>query len=207
MEARAYTPRVRAAMASTEEARVRRRRPTGRLWLLALTNVLIVGGVVGWVVTRDEEPRPAVNGWSRLDPPERCARALRLIRHENRWPLVCRWRVPEDRAVAASFPPPAGEPPWDAPRIEVYVAPEDEPVEVARAIAHEMGHMRHTREPTFAAEWLQARRLPADTDWRIWVEDYAEVFAALYGPKSDWRAPTPPPSPAELEALRSGFFE
>ena len=87
------------------------------------------------------------------------------------------------------------------------MAPGDEPVEIARAIAHEMGHMRHTREPDFGAEWLGARHLAGTTDWQTWVEDYAEVFAALYGPKSDWRAPTPRPSPTELDALRSRFFE
>jgi hypothetical protein len=162
---------------------------------------------VGWVATRGQGPSPPASDWDRLDPPARCARALGLIRQRNPWPLHCRWRVPEDRVVAASFPPPVGAPPWDAPRIEVYLTPEDEAVEVARAIAHEMGHMRHTREPTFVAEWLQARRLRGDTDWQIWVEDYAEVFAALYGPRSDWRAPTPAPSAADLDALQSRFFE
>lgn len=169
--------------------------------------VLIVAAVALWFVTRDDDPRRVADDWSRLDPQARCARAQGLVRYENSWPLVCRWRGPDDAMVAVSFPPPVGEPPWDRPRIEVYLSPDQGPPEVARVIAHEMGHMVHTREPTFAAEWLQARNLPADTDSSIWVEDYAEVFAALYGPPGDWRAPTLPPTSSELQDLRSRFFE
>lgn len=75
-----------------------------------------------------------------------------------------------------------GDPPWENPRIEVYVAPGDSRAQVAHAIAHELGHMRHTVEPTIAGAWLAVRRLPADTPWTVWAEDYAECFAAAFGP-------------------------
>jgi hypothetical protein len=187
----------------------RRRRPFIRTPLLGLVaiHVLVGGAMVVWAVNRNANPDPVADDWSRLEPQARCVRALTLGRRENPWPVICRWRRPDDRVLAVSFPPPVGEPPWDRPRIEVYVSPQDEPTRIARAIAHEMGHMVHTREPNFTTEWLRARRLPQDTEASVWAEDYAEVFAALYAPEGDWRAPTPPPTPAELEALRLRFFE
>ena len=78
---------------------------------------------------------------------------------------------------------------------------------MASAIAHELGHMHHTREPTFVREWLAARNLPAETPAEVWTEDYAEVFAALFGPRQErWRAPTPRPSPEALAVLKARFF-
>lgn len=115
--------------------------------------------------------------------------------------------TPGGRGRRRVVPSARGDPPWDRPRIEVYLSPDQGPPEVARVIAHEMGHMVHTREPTFGAAWLEARNLPPDTDASVWVEDYAEVFAVLYAPPGEWRAATPPPTPAELDALRSRFFE
>ncbi len=81
--------------------------------------------------------------------------------------------------------------------------------QLANAIAHELGHMHHTREPAPArvAEWLAARSLPPTTPDEVWTEDYAEVFAALFSPPSDaWRAPTPRPSAEELASLKARFF-
>lgn len=177
-----------------------------RLLGLVAVNVLIGAVVVFWVANRDGRPDLVADQWSRLDPQGRCARALTLIRHESSWPIICRWRRADDHVLAVSFPPPAGNPPWDHPRIEVYVSRHQGQSEIARVIAHEMGHMVHTREPTFASEWLKARRLPPDTDSSVWTEDYAEVFAALFGPPGDWRAPTAPPSSSELADLRARFF-
>jgi len=79
--------------------------------------------------------------------------------------------------------------------------------EAAHVIAHELGHMRHTREATFGPEWLAARKLPSDTPSAVWTEDYAEVFADLFGPPFDhWQAPTPRPDAQALGQLRAQFF-
>jgi hypothetical protein len=81
------------------------------------------------------------------------------------------------------------------------------PIDVAHTIAHELGHMHHTREPTFVPQWLAARGLAPGTPDTIWTEDYAEVFAALYGPAVEgWQAATVRPSPEGLAALEKQFF-
>ena len=154
-------------------------------------------------------PAPAPDPrWSRLDPQARCDEALRLVTHGDRWPVRCRWRQPGDRVQGQSFPPPAGPPPYDDPRVEIYVAETQSREELAATIAHELGHMHHTREPSFAvADWLAARGLPEATPSEVWTEDYAEVFAVLFGPPGDaWRAPTPRPSPEALATLKARFF-
>jgi hypothetical protein len=101
-----------------------------------------------------------------------------------------------------------GPPPYDNPHVEVYVGETQTREQLANAIAHELGHMHHTREPAFAvADWLAARGLPPGTPSEIWTEDYAEVFAALFSPPNDaWRAPTPRPSAQALAELKARFF-
>ena len=67
--------------------------------------------------------------------------------------------------------------------------------------------MHHTRDPKNVVEYLAARSLPAETASEIWTEDYAEVFAHLFGPPVErWRAPTPRPSAAALADLKARFF-
>lgn len=148
-----------------------------------------------------------VSAWSALDAQSRCDRALALVTYPERWPTVCRWRAPGEAYQGQSFPPPKGAPPFDDPHIEIYVAPEQSREELASAMAHELGHMHLTREPTFVPQWLEARRLPADTPPEVWTEDYAEAFAALFGPPVPrWRAPTPRPTPEALAQLKERFF-
>ena len=122
--------------------------------------------------------------------------------------MVCRWRNAGESLQGQAFPPPKGPPPFDDPRIEIFVAATQSRDNMATAIAHELGHMHHTREPAFAAaDWLTARNLPGETASEIWTEDYAEVFAALFSPPADhWRAPTPRPSAQDLLALKGRFF-
>jgi hypothetical protein len=161
---------------------------------------------------RGDEPDPRPPGrepaWAALDPHARCESARQLVTHRDEWPTECRWRRPEERLQGQAFPPPVGPAPFDSPRVEIYVDAAQSREELARAIAHELGHMHHTREPSFtASDWLAARGLPATTPVEVWVEDYAEVFAALFGPPSDsWRAPTPRPTPEALAALKARFF-
>ncbi|HWI04952.1 MAG TPA: hypothetical protein VNT52_14160 [Acidimicrobiales bacterium] len=154
-------------------------------------------------VVLDPEPE-----WSGLDAQGRCEEALREVTHPDSWPVRCRWRRPGEMLQGQAYPPPTGPPPYDEPRVEIYVADTQSRAQVANAIAHELGHMHHTREPTFAvADWLAARGLPAGTPAEVWAEDYAEVFAALFSPPSDaWRAPTPRPTPEALASLKARFF-
>ena len=56
----------------------------------------------------------------------------------------------------------------------MYVDPAQTRNELAHAIAHEFGHMHHTREPTFVPQWLAARGLPPDTP----VETLEEIIAS-----------------------------
>jgi hypothetical protein len=141
-----------------------------------------------------------------LDPEARCDIAAGRVTASRRWPMVCRWREPGDALQGQAFPP-LGEPPFDNPHIEIYVDPAQSTDDVARAIAHELGHMHHTRDPRFVPEWLSARGLPPGTRDEIWTEDYAEVFTALFAPPSEqWRAPTRRPTANDLIALKSRFF-
>lgn len=177
----------------------------------AVVAVVAVAGLVVWDGRADDGPPttlPAVDpAWDPLGPQQRCERALDLVSHPDRWPIRCRWREPGEGLAGQSFPPPAGAPPYDEPRVEIYVARQQPMEDVARTIAHELGHMHHTREPTFVAQWLQARNLPPDTPSEVWTEDYAEVFAALFGPPNDrWRAPTPRPGAEALAGLKARFF-
>lgn len=145
--------------------------------------------------------------WAGLGPDTRCASALTLVTQSDPWPTICRWRDPSDVLEGQSFPPPRGDAPYDDPHIEIYVDRAQSRDDLAHAIAHELGHMRHTREPTFVPAWLAARGLPPDTPASVWTEDYAEVFAALFAPPSDrWRAPTPRPSADALAELERRFF-
>jgi len=186
--------------------------------LVVAADLAAVGGIVAWNGTRTAgsvtppptarpAPTAAVSAWDALDVQARCDGAVALVSRPNPWPMRCRWRVPGDFNQGSSFPPPAGDPPFDQPRIEIYVDPAQTRDVLARVIAHEMGHMRHTRAPTFVPEWLAARGLAPDTPWPVWTEDYAEVFAALFAPPGDrWRAPTPRPGPEALAGLRARFF-
>jgi hypothetical protein len=179
--------------------------------LVVVADLAAIGAVVSWhasrTASRPARRAPVLSAWDRLDPQTRCQEALALVTQPDPWPTSCTWRDPGGALQGQSFPPPKGPPPWDDPRIEVYVAPEQTRAEVAHAIAHELGHMRHTREPTFAPEWLAARGLAPETPWQVWTEDYAEVFAALFSPPVDaWRAPTPRPGPDALAVLKARFF-
>ncbi len=182
----------------------------GALALVAAANMALVAGAVTWAVRPSHPPAPAAaaaTGWDALDPAARCASAAELVRQPDPWPTTCRWREAGEGLRGLSYPPPAGDPPWDRPRIEVYLSRAETRADVAHTIAHELGHMRHTRTATFGPQWLQARGLPDGTPPSIWTEDYAEVFATLFGPPVDgWQAPTQRPSPEALAALKDQFF-
>jgi len=182
---------------------------------LAVIVVVLANAALALVLWdgRTREPKGASSAaepdaaWARLDPQARCDQAVQLVAHPDRWPMQCRWRQGDDRLQGQAYPPPPGPPPWDRPRIELYVVETQTREELANAIAHELGHMHHTREPDFVGDWLRARDLPADTPPDVWTEDYAEVFAALFSPPSDsWRAPTARPTAAALTTLRARFF-
>jgi hypothetical protein len=122
--------------------------------------------------------------------------------------MECEWRPTGVTLEGEAFPPPAGDPPWDHPRMVIFVDPPQGPAEIARAIAHEMGHMYLTRTAGDGPAWLVARHLPADTPASAWVEDYAEGFAAVFGPDlHDWRGIGPRPSAEELQSLAAQFFQ
>ncbi len=184
---------------------------------LVVALVVLANGAVAFLLWngRSSPPQPPPPApppdatWAALDPQSRCDEAAKLLTRRLQWPTHCRWRRPDDRLEGQAYPPPAGPPPWDDPRVEVYVAETQTPEQLAKAIAHEHGHMHHTREPApgLAAEWLAARSLPWTTPDEVWTEDYAEVFAALFSPPNDaWRAPTTRPSDEELVALKARFF-
>jgi hypothetical protein len=181
--------------------------------VLAVVVAVVVGVTLWWVSAASEGGHPARLGtnadqtWDGMDAQARCDHALRLVTSRARWPTRCRWREAGETLAGQSFPPPIGPPPYDEPRVEIYVAREQVPEEVANVIAHEYGHMHHTREPAFIADWLDARNLPPETRSEVWTEDYAEVFATLFSPPSPgWRAPTARPSPGALADLRARFF-
>lgn len=178
---------------------------------LAVIVVVLVGAVAVRVWSDRSSDAPVVPPpdavWSGLDAQARCESAQALVTHPQRWPTVCRWRNPGEALQAQAFPPPKGPPPYDDPHVEIYVAAHQSREDLARTIAHEWGHMHHTREPGFVAEWLAARNLPDETPWEVWAEDYAEVFAALFSPPAPgWRAPTNRPSPEALALLKERFF-
>ena len=179
--------------------------------VLMLAAAGAVVAILGWnrpSVAPEPGPPAPDPAWSHLDAQARCDDALALVTHGDRWPTQCRWRQPGERVQGQAFPPPSGPPPYDEPRIEIYVDGAQSREDLARAIAHELGHMHHTREPPFAAAaWLAARGLPGATPSEVWTEDYAEVFAALFAPPGDaWRAPTPRPTPEALAGLKARFF-
>jgi hypothetical protein len=194
----------------------RRRNPTvGRLSAAVAAVGVGVLLAVGSLTLRDQSltarvqgaPPTTVSPQDGLDPQARCDAAARLVTASRRWPMVCRWRQPGEQLQGQAFPPPPGDPPFDHPRIEIYVDPAQSTEGLARTIAHELGHMHHTRDPRFVPEWLAVRGLPAGTPDDIWTEDYAEVFAALFAPPSDrWRAPTPRPAADDLVRLKARFF-
>jgi hypothetical protein len=183
----------------------------GTAVLVVVANLVFVALVVWWAMGGSSTPgaprTAAPTGWDALDAQGRCDDAAALVGRPNPWPTVCTWREPGDTLRGQSYPPPAGAPPWDRPRIEVYVGRTESRTSVAHTIAHELGHMVHTREATFGPQWLQARGLPADTPPEVWTEDYAEVFATLYGPPVEgWQAPTTRPDAATLARLEAQFF-
>ena len=177
--------------------------------LAVLAVLAALGGmVVNDLASDDSDARPPGAGsWAALDAQGRCDAAYDLVAHPDRWPVVCRWRTPGEALQAQSFPPPKGPAPYDDPHVEVYVEGGQGREELANAIAHELGHMHHTREFRALSEYLAARRLDPGTTDAVWTEDYAEVFAALFSPPADrWRAPTPRPSPQALADLKARFF-
>lgn len=172
-----------------------------------LVNLLTVAAFINWV-SHSSARAAAPSAWSLLDAQGRCGTALRLIRYANAWPLVCQWRSPGQTLEGEAFPPPVGDAPWDHPRMVIYVHRGQSAAQVARVIAHEMGHMYLTRTASDGPAWVSARGLPADTPASTWVEDYAEVFAAVYGPDlHDWQGAGSRPSPAELQRLAAQFFQ
>ena len=196
----------------------RPRTPPGRAWSLAVlvvVNLLFVAALANWLLgsrshpSTKSAPQAALpQGWTALDPQGRCTAALRLVRYADAWPLECQWRPQGGTLDGEAFPPPAGDPPFDHPRIVIYVDRAQTPAQIARVIAHEMGHMYLTRTAGDGPAWLRARHLPADTPASEWVEDYAEVFAAVYGPDlHDWQGLGTRPSPGELQSLAAQFFQ
>jgi hypothetical protein len=179
--------RVRAKEEKTNAAPIRptpfRRRSPFRLGpVLGLFLALDVAILTMYVVANQggetadppestADPSDADSAWANLGPQERCNRAVALVSFPNSWPLHCRWRQSQETLSGMAWPPPAGEAPWDNPRIEVYLTPSQSEADVAHAIAHEMGHMHHGREYARVEEWLAARRLPPDTEWTVWTED------------------------------------
>ena len=107
-------------------------------------------------------PAPVDSAWAALDPQARCDSAAALVTAPDRWPTLCRWRSPGEEFQGQAFPPPKGPPPFHDPHIEIYVAPTQTREELANAIAHELGHMHHTREPAFVGDYLAARNLTAE---------------------------------------------
>jgi hypothetical protein len=188
-------------------ARRRGRRRPGWVVVVVVVNLLTIAAVINWL-EQSRGHSPPSTGWSALDAPARCADAVRLVRYVNAWPLDCQWRTPGQTIEGQAFPPPVGDPPWDNPRIVIYVERTQTPAQVARVIAHEMGHMYLTRTASDGPAWIKARGLAADTPATTWVEDYAEVFAAVYGPDlHDWQGVGSRPSPAELAQLAAQFFQ
>jgi len=187
----------------------------GRLSALAaVVGAAILIGVMTQAVSHQqpsdrvpESPQTTISQLAGLDAQARCDRAAAMVTSRNTWPVECRWRVAGDQLQGQAFPPPAGDPPYDRPHIEIYVDPAQSVDDLARAIAHEFRHMHHARDPRFVPDWLAERGLPPGTPSEIWTEDYAEVFAALFGPPSaTWRTSTPRPSADALEKLKSRFF-
>lgn len=182
------------------------RRVLAVIGVALLVAVVFQAGRDGSSAARPSAGAPAAEG-DAPDPDARCAAALGLVATRERWPITCRWRLASDGLQGQAFPPPAGPAPFQVPHVEIYLEPAQSTEDLARAIAHEFGHMHHTREFLRLPEWLRARNLPADAPVELWSEDYAEVFARLFGPPSEkWRAPTSPPDPEALAGLRSQFF-
>ena len=180
--------------------------------VLAVVGVVVLVAVVVQA-SRDRSGAARPSGGTTVpagqapDAETRCAEALSLLTTRERWPMTCHLRLASDALHGQAFPPPPGEAPFDIPHVEIYVDPAQSTDDLARAIAHEFGHMHHTREFLRVTEWLRARNLPAGTPVEVWTEDYAEVFARLFGPPSErWRAPTTPPDPGDLARLRPQFF-
>lgn len=190
-----------------------------RIALIAVVAVNVAVALVVWNARSAPQPTgsrpapasagPAVAdpGWAGLDAQARCDDAVSLVTHPDRWPTRCRWRIPGEGLQGQAFPPPKGPAPYDDPHVEIYVAMSQTREELANAIAHEFGHMHHTRAPTFVADWLAARNLAPDTPSEVWTEDYAEAFASVFSPPAArWRAPTTRPGPDALAALKLRFF-
>ena len=174
----------------------------------AAVALLVWAGVAGGPRSAPS-PAPAARdaAWAALDAQARCEAVLPLVTHRDRWPTECRWRQPGERLQGQAFPPPEGPPPYDRPRVEIYVDQSQTREQLGHAVAHEYGHMHHTRAFDFVADWLAARGLPPTTPSEVWTEDYAEVFAALFGPPVEgWRAPTSRPTPEALATLKDRFF-
>lgn len=178
-----------------------------------VVNLITVAALVNWYIqTRVHATIPSssasARAWSSLDAQGRCNDAVRIVHYANAWSLICQWRAPGQTIEGEAFPPPVGDPPWDNPRIVVYVALTQSPDQVARVIAHEMGHMYLTRTASDGPAWLKARGLAPDTPASRWVEDYAEVFAAAFGPDvHDWQGAGARPSQAEINRLAAEFFQ
>ncbi len=134
--------------------------------------------------------------------------ALALIAYD--WPT----RLPGWRIEFVTGDSPVAGYTWSREqRIEVFVRPGADGADLARILAHELGHavdVTHNR-PEDRTEWLRLRGLASDTPWwpdsgaadfRTGAGDFAEVFAAWQIGPGDFRSELAPiPSAAVLEQI------
>ena len=165
-------------------------------------------------VAAPAKPRYTDAQFQALGVQQKCDAAHSLIRFApSPWPIVC---IVEQatRYAGMTFAP---------TRIELYVYTGESQAELARTMAHELGHMVEwfrARQPANAtarqSEWWAARGLNdrcwapdfgcMNTWWGSGSEDFAETFARWQFPTTDWRATTPVPTAAQVAALAPAFF-
>ncbi len=134
--------------------------------------------------------------------------ALTLISYD--WPTeLPGWRIEfvEDDSPVAGYT-------WSREeRIEVFVRPGADAHDLARILAHELGHAVDVtlNRPEHRAEWLSGRGIAADTPWwpssgaadfRTGAGDFAEVFAAWQIGNADFRSEVGPvPTASDLDRV------